>query len=232
MNLNVVKTDQVGAKLLGHCKAVALGGLLDVGRADAVVELDFLPDAGVDLLTEFDIGAETARGDHHGAGVNDHLLAEVLGHDARDRAVLFHDRGHGRIKQNLDGAVGAGNHLLERADVRVARGSGRIVAALPECARSRADLVLELHAERLKPFDGAHGVLGEVAHQGGIALVVAAFKGLLGKEVDAVLDALLALTHRVDGVQGAFGDVGRAPEVAQLFKNDHVLGARLMRRRR
>ena len=50
--------------------------------------------------------------------------------------------------------------------------------------------------------------------------------------LNAVFNALFALTHRVRRIQSAFTHVRGAAEEPHLFKNDHFLGVRLMRRNR
>jgi hypothetical protein len=152
----------------------------------------------------------------------------VLGGHARDAALILQKVGGGRIRQNLNCAVRILDDLFEAADVGVAGRSGRIVAALPESARSCADLVLKLHAHAFEPFDRLHGVLCQILHEFWIALVVAALHRLVIELLEAVFNALLALTLRVNGVQSTFGNVGRTAEIAEFFNDDHFLGTGLI----
>ena len=46
--------------------------------------------------------------------------------------------------------------------------------------------------------------------------------------LNRVLDALLALANRVDGVQSAFGHIGRAPEEPELLEHENALRARFL----
>ena len=69
-------------------------------------------------------------------------------------------------------------------------------------------------------------------HQGRRPLVVPALHRLVVELLNAVFNALLALTHGVRCIQSAFTYVRGAAEKAHLFKNDHFLGVRLMRRNR
>ena len=64
-----------------------------------------------------------------------------------DPAVSLDEIGHLGIRHHFDSAVGFADHLLKRANVGVARRSGRIVAALPKGTRGRTDLILKLDAE-------------------------------------------------------------------------------------
>ena len=229
MNLNVGHADHVRADFLAHQDAGALGGLLEVRAADALAEVVVFEDARVDFLTELHVGAEAA-------GCNDHALFSleervaaglvVLGKHARHAAVGVLEHVFG-FNVGDDLHVGMlGDVLLEDADVGVARRSGGIVGALPERARGRADLVLELHADRFEPFDGGIGAFTEVFDELGVAHVVAALERLVDVFRNGVLNAELGLADRVGRIERAFGDVRRAAEKAELFEHDHV-GARL-----
>ena len=100
------------------------------------------------------------------------------------------------------------------------------MASLPEGARCGADLILKLDAQAFEPVDLVHRVGREVLHELRRSLVVAALHRLVVELLDRVLDALLALTDRVNGVQSAFGHIGRAPEEPELLEHENVLRAR------
>ena len=229
MNLDVVQIDQVGAVLLGDDQTVALSGLLNVRATNRVIKFDALPNARIDFLAELDVGAETAGGNHNAVlGIENNLLAEVLGCDACDAALILQQVGCLGIGQHLDGAVRTLDDLFKAANVGVAGRSGRIMAALPKGACSRADFILKLHAHALEPFDRLHGVLSQILYEFRIALVVAALHRLVVELLEAVFNALFALAFRVNSIQCTFGNVRGTAEIAQLFNNNDFLGAGLI----
>ena len=156
MNLDVVEADQRGAHLLRHHKTVTLSSLCKIRAADRIVELHFLPDAGVVFLTHLDVGAEAAGGNHHCTRINRNLAAEILGHDARDALVGGDEIRHLGIGQDLNASARILNDVFKRADVGIARRRRRIVASLPEGARCGADLILKFDAQAFEPVDLVH----------------------------------------------------------------------------
>ena len=147
MNLDVGEADQVGVHLFGHEKAVALSGDADVRAPDFLVEVRFLPDACVHLLAEFDVGAETARGEDDAARAEDLCgLAAAFHGNARDAAVFFDEARRLRFKEDLHAVGILRERLFEDGDVGVAaRGIG-IVRALEKRARRGAHLWVHLEA--------------------------------------------------------------------------------------
>ena len=57
---------------------------------------------------------------------------------------------------------------------------------------------------------------------------MAALHRLVIELLEAVFNALLALTLRVNCVQSTFGNVGRTAEIAEFFNDDHFLGTGLI----
>ena len=64
-------------------------------------------------------------------------------------------------------------------------------------------------------------MVSQVMNEFRIADIVAALHGLFIVFLDRVFDTLFALTLRVSCVQSAFGNVSRAAEDAEFFKNDN-----------
>ena len=66
----------------------------------------------------------------------------------------------------------------------------------------------------------------QILHELRRPLIVTALHRLVVELLNRVLDALLPLPDRVDGVQSAFGHVGRTPEEPELLEHENVLRAR------
>ena len=102
------------------------------------------------------------------------------------------------------------------------------MAALAQRAGGRTDGVLEANAQLLEPVHGVERVVDKVADELGRARLVAALPCGGVVRCHGVLDALLLLALRVNGVECAFGDVGGAAVDVDLLEHDD-LGARLSR---
>ena len=83
------------------------------------------------------------------------------------------------------------------------------MAALPKGTRGRTDLILKLDAEVFEPIDRIHGVFGEVMHQCGCALVVAALDRLVIELSTAVLNSVPARRKRDNPVKRPIQHMGR-----------------------
>ena len=230
VDLNIIQSNQCGPNFLAHHETVALSRFGEIRAADGFIELDVLPYARIGFLAHLDVGAEAAGSDHDCTGIHGDLAAEVLCHHTLDPAVSLDEIGHLGVRHHFDSAVGFADHLLKRANVGVARRSGRVVAALPKGTRGRTDLILKLDAEVFEPIDRIHGVFGEIMHQCGCALVVAALDRLVIELSNAVLNALTALTNRVNRVKRTFAHIGRAAHKTQFLKDENVLGTGLIGR--
>ena len=225
VQLDVGQADELGTGGLGELEALALGAGVDVGAADGGVEHDIGPNARVDLLAVLDVGAEAARGDDDGLGVDADLLAVgAHGLHADNGAVGGKELGGVAAVQDGDAELAA--LLNERADVGVAGRRVGVVAALAQRAGGRADGVLEANAQLLEPVHGVERVVDEVADELGRARLVAALPRGGVVRCHGVLDALLLLALGVNGVECALGDVGGAAVDVDLLEHDD-LGARL-----
>ena len=89
MQLDVRQPDELRAGSLGKLEAFPLRARLDVRAADGVVELHVGPYAVVDLLSVFDVGAESAGGYDNRFRVHGDLLASAVhGRQTSDGAVF------------------------------------------------------------------------------------------------------------------------------------------------
>ena len=220
VNLNVGEADQICVDLFGHDEAVALRSGADVGAADFLVELRFLPDAGVELLAEFDVGAEAARGDDDAlVAVDLHGLAVVLRLNADDAAVFLNEVEGLRFEKDMDAVAVFFERLFKRRDIGVAARRIRIVRALIERARGCAYLRVHDEAHAFEPAERFGRMVGEVVHEFGVVGIVAALHRLLKMLLRIVFDAEGLLIFRAGSVERAAADIRGAAEVAELFND-------------
>ena len=194
IGLDILHIDGVGADLLGHHDAVALGGHR-IGGEDLIVHL------GVVLHAHIDVGAEASRRQHHG-------LAFHLGRIARHGILHFHARYGARIVgDQLDGLGVVDEHDVVHAVDTVGQLRGHLRPGMSDGDDGALDVVAaELH-EVVLPGDAAlvgepvgrvERAVGDDGHQLRIALVVAADEHV-GHEV---LGAVLYALRHLDPVAG------------------------------
>lgn len=175
------------------------------------------------------VGAEAAGRHDDDGGVEGRLRAgaQVGGAHAGHGAVGGEDLVDAHLGHGRHAALGAlGAHAVHDEGAHGAAVLGTVDAAHRGAARGAE--AVEDHAALLEALEGSVGVLAHERDEVHVAELVAAGVGVLGKELDAVLDALGLLVLGAAGVHAALGAHGVAAGHGHLLEQQH-LGAAVVR---
>ena len=218
MDLHQLHVAQSGTYLLRHGNDVA-GGRGDVRRGHG------LGHAPVVLHGKLGVAPVAARAQHdalrlHGDGS---AARRTRALDAGNRSAAFHDLVHLRIgvdpHAQLLGAFA--QHGYEVAAALLALPLDvHLVPAPPHAADGRVHVVHQFEAVVLHPMKAVQRVVGQDAHELGVALLVSALVRLLIVEVGRILDAEGSLPFGVGGVVHAFPGIRVAAHDVHLLQHD------------